>query len=310
MTMPFLQTPTIPTFPNQRNIAITDKKIVEKYVNSFPPYSDYNFMSLFTWNIKNCIFISQLNGNLIIKFDDYISRQTYYSFLGNNHTIETATQLLDVAQKNGLPATLKLIPEASVTDPNLIYRYRVEKDRDNFDYVYNISDMINLKGATFAVKRNFIHRFIKNYSFSHRLINVYDPRVKKGINALLNIWRENRQQNSLSTINELTAIQRALEFASQLDILAVGLYVDNRMIGFSINNLLPKGYAMNLFEKADVTRTGAFPFLRHITCSYLAKYDRKWLNFESDIGVLNLRKSKLSYHPNYFLKKYTIKNRS
>ena len=75
-TMPRLNDPKIPTFPALKSISIDDRQSLEKYISSFPPYSDFNFMSLLTWNTDDCILVSKLFGNLVIQFDDYISRKT------------------------------------------------------------------------------------------------------------------------------------------------------------------------------------------------------------------------------------------
>lgn len=305
--MPQLDEGIIPNFPLFKSISVDDRDVLEKYISCFPPYSDFNFMSLLTWNTDDCILVSQLFGNLVIKFDDYISRKTYFSFLGTNDTVKACSYLIRESRNIGIATELKLVPEDSVNSREFRTAFEVLEDRDDFDYVFDVQEMANLSGGRVGSKRNFINRFKNSYTFSYEVIDLDSPEMQVPILSLTKTWKVNKGSEALSTKFEFLAIQNAIMYAKKLNILTVGLFVEDKLIGISINNLLPDGFAMNLFEKADSKFIGSFPFLRHITCKYLLDYNRSLLNFESDIGVSGLRQSKLSYHPKYFLKKYIVR---
>ncbi len=59
----------IPLFPILKSVSIEDKESIEKYINLYPPYSDYNFASLWVWNTKKNILVSRLNNNLDYRFN-------------------------------------------------------------------------------------------------------------------------------------------------------------------------------------------------------------------------------------------------
>ena len=61
------------------------------------------------------------------------------------------------------------------------------------------------------------------------------------------------------------------------------------------------------FEKARVDINGAYPMVcRELTRMLMAKHPNlKYMNREDDMGLESLRTSKLSYKPEYLLKKYT-----
>ena len=44
-------------------------------------------------------------------------------------------------------------------------------DRDNSDYLYNVDDLIHLKGKKYHSKRNHIHKFTKTYEYSYEDID-------------------------------------------------------------------------------------------------------------------------------------------
>ncbi len=79
----------IPVFPNFKKLELSDKKEVEKFTSEFPPYSDFNFISMWIWDIADNMMISQLNKNLVVVFNDYLSGKPFISFLGKNKISET-----------------------------------------------------------------------------------------------------------------------------------------------------------------------------------------------------------------------------
>ena len=81
--------------------------------------------------------ISQLNGNYVIRFINYLTGEPFYTFLGENKVDETAKELLELSKKEGLKVELRLIPEDSMVglDKNV---FTIEEDPDNND-LYNSS---------------------------------------------------------------------------------------------------------------------------------------------------------------------------
>ena len=293
-------------FPKFRNIEISDRSFFESFTVNFPPYSDYNFASIFAWSTNDESQFSILNGNLVVRFNDYLTSAPFYSFIGDNKAIETTETLLEHAQKEGTAPYLKLVPEISIRSLSNSPNLKIEEDPDNFDYIFDIPEYVELKGKKYATKRNFINRFRNKYTYVDRVINPEDPQTKVSVLKTFDNWTQSRGKDEGDVEIEANAILRALEYARELELLIVGSFIDDRMVGFSINQVIQHGYAINLFEKADISYPGVFPHIRNIACSYLLKNGAYLLNFEQDLGIEGLRISKLSYHPTNFLKKYVI----
>lgn len=92
----------IPRFPIFKSLTISDRLAVEKLLEPFPPYSDFNFTSLWAWDTSEERMISELNGNLVVRFTDYGTNAPFLSFLGVNKTIDTANMLFDYCGANDL----------------------------------------------------------------------------------------------------------------------------------------------------------------------------------------------------------------
>lgn len=298
----------IPSFPKFKRLTLADKNTIEQYTKQYPPYSDFNFVSLWSWSTHESTYISTLHKNLVLRFHDYITHEPFYTFIGTKKVNATIKELMNFAQDKSLPPNLKLIPEISLqTAPKSLFtNYTVIEDRDNFDYVYLIDHAVRLRGNKLGPKRNFINRFKNSYQFTHKVLDLTDPDHQQDILRLFEVWRKSRSRDPMEVQNELAAIKRVFKFLHFPNLLAVGVYIDGRLVAFSINEILSHGYSTNLFEKGDINFEGIFPYLRHITATYLAERGCQFLNHEQDLGIPGLRKSKLSYCPKFFLKKYTI----
>ena len=298
----------IPKFPKFEKLTIENKAHIESHTIKHPPYSDFNFTSLFSWGDEDTQ-LSTLNGNLVIKFKDYITNEPFYTFIGINKVHETIKILLDESVKNNIHPRLKLIPEAALkADPKILEQFDIQEDRDNFDYIYMLEEAREFKGKKHRDKRNFVNRFKKLYKSTHKIIHLDNPKIQKEILGLYFQWQKLKGIKKIIG-NELIAIKKIFEFSKNLSLICVGLYINKKLVGFSINEILTDGYSMNLFEKADTTYQGIFPYLRHISAIYLLDLGSKFLSHEQDLGIEGLRKSKMSYNPNFFLKKYTVKRK-
>lgn len=301
----------IPKFPYFKTLTVEDKEEIDRFVEQFPPYSDYNFISMFVWCTEPPPLISLLNGNLVVRLNDYVTNEAFYSFLGKNKTVATAKTLLAYSKTNGFPDYLKLIPEISIQADESIYAFfDVLEDRDQFDYIFSLEELDSHSGNKYSEKRNFINRFKKNYRYQHREVDIKDPIIQKQILELFEVWGKVRKKDREEIKQELVAYKKALKSCNNLKLIVIGLYVDEKLIGVSINEILHDGYAINLFEKGDITYTGVFQLLKHLAGVYLTKEGCKFLNFEQDLGVEGLRKSKTSYHPVFYLKKYILYSKS
>ena len=80
-----------------------------------------------------------------------------------------------------------------------------EEEINNFDYVYDFNDLIDLSGRKFRKKRNKYNQFIKNYNYKTEFFkNFLDNKEKKECLEFLNKWYlENKQKDDefLAEIN-------------------------------------------------------------------------------------------------------------
>lgn len=71
-----------------KKLELLDKKEVEKITSKFPPYSDFNFVSMWSWDVKEELRISKLNNNLVVRFADYFVGNPFFYFLGSMYGMD------------------------------------------------------------------------------------------------------------------------------------------------------------------------------------------------------------------------------
>lgn len=301
----------IPKFPIFKKLTLSDKNEIETFVKQYPPYSDYNFVSLWSYNTKGSIEISMLNENLVIKFLDYFGVKHFYSFLGNKKTEETIDTLLTHSKNNNIAKELILIPEINLSSNKRVFEnFLITKDQNNFDYILSVNDISKLIGNKFGAKRNFVNRFLKNYPEAIvDNFNIMDSKLQNQVEELFCTWEKQADKNRSETENELTAIQRLLKSASNFDLTCTGIFIKNQLIAFSINEIFKDNYAIIHFEKADTSYTGIFQYLKQQSAKHLDKLGCKYINYEQDLGIPGIRKAKKSWQPIDYLKKYIIKQK-
>ena len=149
----------IPTFPQFKKLELADREMIERFTAKFPPYSDFNFVSMWSWDTKGEMSVSILNNNLVIKFTDYLNGEPFFSFLGDTQVAETIKVLLDFSQQMYSVNELRLVPEAVIEQCKGVYA--VSPDRDSFDYVYEVSHLANMHNWSKHTSGKNIRRFMK-----------------------------------------------------------------------------------------------------------------------------------------------------
>src|SRR3989344_3412538 len=179
----------ITNFPNFKKLGLEDKPLIESFVKRYLPYSDFNFVSLWSYDTDNSYEISYLNKNLVVKQNDYITNEPFISFIGRNKLENTIESLISYAKKQKINTTLRLIPKDVLPRDisSLSNKYTIEKDPDNFDYVMDINDLLNLKGRKFKAKRRWVNIFKKMYpEHKVRELDLTNKTTQKEIIKLFN----------------------------------------------------------------------------------------------------------------------------
>lgn len=297
----------IPVFPNFKKVEFSDREEVESFTHNIQPYSDFNFISLWAWDVDNQRMISSLNDNLVVLFTDYKTNEPFLSFLGTKKPTRTAIDLLDYSTTNHISPILQLVGEETVrniSNKSLI----VTSTRKDYDYIFSTTDLISMVGSKFGSKRNQLNKFRSHYSKAFLKSEILGTSIpKKHIFSILEKWSiQKRRERKDDSIQEKKAIEKILENKNNSRLMLSYLNIENKFIGFSIDEILPNNYAMSHFLKADYTFKGVYDYMNNEIAKQLHSLGVKYWNWEQDLDIEGLRVSKQGYNPIKYLKKYSI----
>jgi hypothetical protein len=252
--------------------------------------------------------VSQLHGNLVFLFYDYLTESPFLSFIGNNMLSETVRTLLDYSAHYFKEPCLKLIPE-TVAVELCTEAFIVTPDDDSHDYIFSVQHLRNLDKISGGSDE--AARCLKNYLklYDTHTIRTYsgnDIPAKECI-CLFKEWAKMKSLNHLE-LNEYSAFVRFITNAENGNTI-LGIYDGNVMIGFIAYEIVSKEYAIGHFSKANTKYRGIYEALLFYMSERLQALDIPYYNFEQDLGIPQLRQSKKKYKPVFYLKKFTVQKR-
>lgn len=265
---------------------------------------EYSFANINLWGRQRVAFMDGF-AVLFSQFD----RNTVYPFpVGQGDVKPVLDAIIADAKKRGIPCRLSSMTQADCALVEALYpgKFHFHTDRNNYDYVYAIGDLAELRGKHYQSKRNFANRFEANHP--HCQLLPLDEATLPMAQQMLNVWFAQRAQiDPLADFRlEQIALERAFSRYAELELEGLVLVEDNTCIAMTIGSLLSKDTFDIHFEKALEGYDGAYAYINRSFARYLReKYPfLQFLNREDDLGIPGLRKAKLSYHPHHLVEKH------
>ena len=265
---------------------------------------EYNFVNLYTWGRQKAAMVE---GNFAL-FSQFSGQSIYPFPIGFSDPKPTIDALMADAKERHIAFRITSLSQADCeylqrTYPGMFHYHVV---RSNFDYIYHIHDLADLKGKKFQKKRNHSNRFwqLNPDATTLPLSEETLPLVRQ----VFDRWYAGRMENDPDSdvYMERIAAKRALDHWQALELEGLVLLVNNEPVAATVASRLCQDTFDIHFEKAIDGADGAYAvinqeFARHLREKYP---ETKWLNREDDLGLEGLRKAKLSYHPHHLVEKH------
>lgn len=287
---------TVPIFPETRSININDFELYEKWRNENNiNMADLCFANMFLWNDSRHIQFCKIDSALV-PIGTYENTQKVFYPIGKFEI------------KSGINALLKFSPiitkiPKSEFESLKSLEFNINEDRDNFEYVYKCEDLATLHGRKFDGKRNNIRNFARNYKFEYQKIS--HGNCKECI-EFLEKWINMRKREKEDYISEESiAIKKSLEYFDILGLMGGVIKVDEQIEAFTIAGKLNEKTAIIHSEKANPNIHGLYQVINQVFAQS-ELLDFEYINREQDLGISGLRKAKMSYHPDHFIRKFEI----
>lgn len=264
----------------------------------------YSFANLYLWG-RQCT--AMVDGFLVL-FSHYSGRSIYPYPVGTGDVKPVLDAIIHDAQKRGIPCRITGMTKSEQETLDALYpgKFCFHCDRDNYDYVYDINDLADLKGRRFQQKRNHVNRFTQDYPDAY--IKPLDDTTLPACRNMVDNWYYRRQtENPHEDFRlEQVALDRAFRHYKELGMEGLVLYAGGKVAAMTMGSFLAEDTVDVHFEKADADIPGAYGAINRAFARYIRdKYPQvKYLNREDDVGSPGLRKAKLSYNPHHMVEKY------
>ena len=260
------------------------------------------FSSLFLWAEDYGMQICIHDGTI---FKRYGKDKVGYGFpYGEMETEDAVNKILNYSKQNGEKLHFYGVTEEALNKLKEILpsNFLVKEEKDIWDYVYSIEDLVSLKGRKYHAKRNHISKFKKLYDYEYEEINA------NNINECQEIARDWFSKKGNEGNKEYLAIKKAFKFYNELGLYGGLIRVNSKAIAFTVGAKMNENTFVVNFEKVIGEAKEAYSIINNEFCK---KIKEKWDNYrlinrEEDLGKAGLRKAKMSYHPLFMVKKYTI----
>ncbi|MFX1374239.1 MAG: DUF2156 domain-containing protein [Promethearchaeota archaeon] len=288
-------------------IEITDKLLFDMYFQKYPPEtSELTFTNLFMWrNYYNFLFL-QYKGHIILFSNVYLrnrrkpiksdSKDYQYFFppIGPNpgKIIIELFENHENIEVHRIPEDIcgKLSENEKFSELNL----NCLEDRNNWDYIYNKDEILNLAGNKYRQNRRWLNKFLNNYKYEFQLITEDLIEKCKELQLEWCIMRACTEDESLEA--EQKAINEALNNYNKLGYSGGLICVKNKCVAYTFGEMLNDETLVIHIEKAHAEYEGAYQAINYFflkNCCASAIY----VNREQDLGIEGLKRAKESYKP-------------
>jgi len=289
----------IPEYPELKPVELSDKDEVDKFLELYPlEVCELTFANIYIWRDWERPQLTKVKGNLCVLCSPPDGPVYFLEPVGESNLDETVEICL------GLAPRLSRVSERFLK--KLKGSYSNQEDRDNFDYVYLTQELAELQGKKYDGKRNWIKKFEKKYEYQIKPIDNADV---PGCLKLVEQWGEaspgREQEVDDRTRATVKAIEEALNNFALFGLSALVVLIDGQVKGFCLGERLNPETAVVHVELASREISGLYQFLNR-ECARTVWRQFRYINREQDAGLPGLRRSKLSYHPHHFVKKFNL----
>lgn len=168
------------------------------------------------------------------------------------------------------------------------------------DYVYPADNFRHYAGSLLNKKRNLVRQLLDTVTVTSM---AYSSDMAEQAQTVLADWMQAKGKQT-GDADEQPCFE-ALQHAELLGLKGLMFFANSEPAGFVLAETLAPGVWVMRFAKGMSHLNGIYQHMFQQVC--LATPDLQWLNFEQDLGLANLRQTKLSYQPAFLLPKFRLR---
>ncbi len=289
-------------------IEITDKLTFDKYFKKYPPeISELTFTNLFMWRKHYDFLFAEANDHLLIFSKTYLKKRVNSLFFLPPIGPRPENVLLDLFNNNSV-IEVHRVPESlanviSIKAQNSSLNLELKEDRNNWDYVYNVEELIDLAGNKFRQKRRWLVKFLETYKYEFHIITQNEIDCCKKLQ--LEWCAMNKCQENADLFDELHAINEIFDNYATLNIKGGLITIQDQCVAYTLGEMLNRNTLVIHIEKAHLQYEGSYQAINNLFLKNCCN-EANFVNREQDVGDPGLRKAKEDYKPVQMVKKAII----
>ena len=303
------------------NLTETDIEILNSYFDGYDyESSTHTFLANYIWRNTHDLSWQIIEGYLCIAGLGTLETEEKEYFMSfpltntGDYDIKRVKASIEKAKRifgeKGKQFELSLIPASLVPILKQVFgdSVEVEHTRDDDDYIYLKDELINLSGRKLHQKKNHLNYFLRNYEFTYEEATPeMVPEIMEYIRGK-NEYKLGETPEEWKEILELetVAIEELLKFVGK-GLLTGIIRINDKISAVTFGEFAKTNSKETVIvhvEKADDRIRGLYQAINNEFCKRLPR-ETVYVNREEDMGLENLRKTKLSYKPVKLAEKYT-----
>jgi len=285
-------------------LGLEDISKVRKYF----PYSvnrscDNSVGGAFMWRDYFTVEYAEYNDTIIFKAQiKYFNNIKAFSVPIGADVRGSIDMVAEYCRLNGIPVAFCTVTNDDIKILRTVFdEYRLYKEADWSDYVYNAADLVTLSGRRYNGQRNHINHFKRTYDdYSFELFSNANIESVREFYSRLSLYRDLSSEVAAEDHNKTIEV---LDNFETYGLLGGLLRANGSVIAFSIGEKINNVLFIHV-EKADLQYRGAYQVINNEFAKHFSSSEIKFINREEDVGDEGLRVSKKSYHPCEIIDKY------
>lgn len=296
----------IPRLPEVRPLGLEDREVLAGLFSDLRPrQSELTFTNLFMWRDAYELHVSRV-GEAVVVFSWRADPEDSFLYppVGPGANAAVVRGCLERMAEAGHAARMTRATREDLARFGVEETaFTVEPDRDQFDYVYLVRDLVELRGNRYHGKRNHVEQFTRGHEFAYRPLTV---ELVPACQELQDRWCDEKHCDLVATLRaEGRAVKEVLERFELLGVTGGCVEVDGKVEAFTLGEHLNAETVVIHIEKANAAFHGLYQVINQ---QFLEKAwsEVRYVNREQDLGVAGLRRAKESYHPDQMVEKFVV----
>lgn len=287
------------------HLRLSHRGLVEKYIpECCRRICDFSFGNLYCWSAAEHTEIAVEDGFLYLR-TTFNGVTSYVVPWGDGDIKVALARIEDDARKREADLSFCCVAKEQLPVLKSYFgdRLVITEQRDYFDYVYSSEKLATLSGRKFHSKKNHVNSFVKKNKFTVEELNESNLRECLEFSRSWHMMNESNQRLEA----ERQVIDCAFSNYEELGFKGMLLRIDNNIVAYALGEQMADTEIFcTHFEKASPQYPNAYAVINKLFAERLLS-EYRYINREDDAGVEGLRKAKLSYQPEYLVKKYYAK---